>query len=754
MASTDELAVRPDFYAPSLTPFSVEKSVSAPRTERATGDGGGFSQNTANTRHVQATGLGPSTLDPGDAMASNPTANYSPFVEIGASGLAQYGGFIRDEFLPQLQGDLGLRVWREMFDNDPIVGALVFAVQMLMRKVEWRVEPPESPTVEGIVAARQKERMKIQEQRAQSIAAQALGSGTGQGGAGANGSTANGLAPASHQPTPPFAAPNHDPVSPFHQPLPEHGGQPLPHAPTPVAGPRPGVPSFPAPNHSIGTPDNRPGANPQPNPATRPSTNFPARPDKPSSNPGGGPNQQGALSGRDGLPGARPANMPSPVDAGSDSDIGGLPKKPLLKGMEILEDVFDRWYEESVVEKAAGSGQFIGGIDATDVGTVPLDPETNEPMDFPIGLSPTDPPSPEEQKAEELAVFVETCLHDTIDSWSDLISQIITMIVYGFSFHEVVYKKRNGPNPDDPTQGSRFADGKIGWAKIAGRAQETRHRWEFDEFGNVLGMWQLAPPKFQLKYIPMSKGLLFRTTGYKNNPEGRSILRSAYRPWYLKRRIEEMEAIGVERNLAGLPVAYVPYQWMTTLATPSEQAALEEVKKIVRNIRNDEQAGLVFPAMFDPDTKQKIFEFELLSTASGSSSKVQDTDKIITRYDQRIAMVALVDFILLGHESVGSKALADTKADLFTTALEAWLNVIADVFNMYAIPRLMQMNGEDPAMAPRLTFGKLARISLMEISQLITALAGAGADLFPDGVLEDYVREAAGLPPKTSTDDL
>lgn len=52
--------------------------------------------------------------------------------------------------------------------------------------------------------------------------------------------------------------------------------------------------------------------------------------------------------------------------------------------------------------------------------------------------------------------------------------------------------------------------------------------------------------------------MLFRTESVKDNPEGRSILRNAYRSWYFKRRIQEIEAIGIERDLAGLPVIHAP----------------------------------------------------------------------------------------------------------------------------------------------------------------------------------------------------
>ncbi|WP_155274431.1 hypothetical protein [Piscirickettsia salmonis] len=45
---------------------------------------------------------------------------------------------------------------------------------------------------------------------------------------------------------------------------------------------------------------------------------------------------------------------------------------------------------------------------------------------------------------------------------------------------------------------------------------------------------------------------MFRTTSRKGNPEGRSILRNAYQPWYYKKNLESIESIGIERNLVGL----------------------------------------------------------------------------------------------------------------------------------------------------------------------------------------------------------
>ena len=242
--------------------------------------------------------------------------------------------------------------------------------------------------------------------------------------------------------------------------------------------------------------------------------------------------------------------------------------------------------------------------------------------------------------------------------------------------------------------------------------------------------------------IPIEKSLLFRTTTAKNNPEGSSILSNAYRPWFFKRRIEEIEAVGIERDLAGLPIAYLPPEYLSSTATADQVSVLNTVKDIVTSIKRNEQEGIVMPTMYD-DAGHKMFDLQLLS--SGGSRQF-DTDKIIQRYDQRMSMSILSDFILLGSDRVGSYALGASKMDLWSMSVDSIAKNIAEVMNQYAIPRLLKLNGMDISRAPFLTYGEVAHIDLTEISDFVTKLAQAGV-LMPDPKLEDYLREMAGLQP-------
>ena len=65
----------------------------------------------------------------------------SEFRELGVTGLKRASGYLDEEFLPQLRGRKAVQVYKEMSENEPLVGALLFSIDRLLRNQEWRVEP-------------------------------------------------------------------------------------------------------------------------------------------------------------------------------------------------------------------------------------------------------------------------------------------------------------------------------------------------------------------------------------------------------------------------------------------------------------------------------------------------------------------------------------------------------------------------------------------------------------------------------------
>ena len=337
---------------------------------------------------------------------------------------------------------------------------------------------------------------------------------------------------------------------------------------------------------------------------------------------------------------------------------------------------------------------------------------------------------------KEAAEFVESCLDDMEDTWIDTISEILSFLTYGWSLHEIVYKRRMGRTRDPRTK-SKYTDGLIGWQKLPIRAQETLYQWEYDDEDNLIAMTQQPPPSFQLYTIPMEKALLFRTKSRKDNPEGRSILRNAYRSWYFKRRIQEIEGIGI-RDLAGLPVINTPEALGNIWDKDSSemQALRASLEALVKNVRRDQAEGLVLP-----------FGYEFKLVTSGGQRQF-NTSEIIDRYDSRIAMTVLADFILLGHQEVGSFALSSDKTELFSMAIGAYLDIICEVFNNKAIPALIDINGDHfngITDYPIMTHGDIEDADITKVSAYLKDMIGIGV-LIPDDGLEDYVRQVGHLP--------
>lgn len=351
-------------------------------------------------------------------------------------------------------------------------------------------------------------------------------------------------------------------------------------------------------------------------------------------------------------------------------------------------------------------------------------------------------PYDDSEAAQANAQFIQECIDDMSDSWDSTLQSILSMLPYGWSYHEIVYKQRGGDSKD-PSRKSKFDDRRIGWRKFAIRSQDSLWKWNLDHDGGIQGMIQVDPfGQRGMVEIPIDKSLLFRTGTQKNNPEGRSLLRTAYRPWYFKRRIEEIEAIGIERDLAGLPIAYLPPEYLSSGATDEQKRITAMMQTIVQNVKRNEQEGLVFPLIYD-ERGNKMFDLQLMSASGGRQF---DTDKVISRYDQRIAMSVLSDFILLGHERVGSFALGASKIDLWTMAVDAIAKTIAETVNQHAIPRLLKLNGMDTKVAPYMTYGEVAHIDLGELAEFVSKLTTAGA-ITSDPTLEDHLRTLAGLPP-------
>jgi len=346
---------------------------------------------------------------------------------------------------------------------------------------------------------------------------------------------------------------------------------------------------------------------------------------------------------------------------------------------------------------------------------------------------------PEHQQHAE---FLATCQDDMSHTWEDFVAEVCTMLPYGWAAMEIVYKVCRGHVPGQPGASSRYEDGLWRWRKLPLRAQETRKRWEWDPAGGVQAMVQRLPDGRGEAILPVEKLLLFRTTQHKGNPEGRSILRTAARAYLFKKRAEELEGIGLERDLSGIPKIGVPAKLLASNATGDEKARLQEFVEMGKRLRVDEQSAVVYPLAYD-ERGNKVYEVELMASPG---TKAVQAGPIVERWARHMAMSVLADVVLLGHERVGSEALARTKGEMFTLTLDAWMQSIADVLNRHAVPRLFALNGWPTSELPRLVPAPVTQVDLVDLVNGVVALAGAGAGLLPNPEVEAQLAQRLGLP--------
>jgi len=346
------------------------------------------------------------------------------------------------------------------------------------------------------------------------------------------------------------------------------------------------------------------------------------------------------------------------------------------------------------------------------------------------GVAWTAKPASEDVVDIAAADFLTANMAGLKHPFRDTIAQMLSAAQYGFSFHETVY--------------DRNERGEIVWRKFGFRPQDSLSEWRLDEFNDAVAFVQLrdrdAVP------IPVVKGLYYRID--TSAVSGKSLIRRAYRSWFFKKRDEEKLQIAIDRNINGIPMARIPAE---VLAAGEGDAKFDLVKKIVTRTKRDEQAGIMFPSDRDDIHGNLLYEFLLL--APSGDPHFEQVVAVIRMYAADIAGVILAQFINLGRDAVGSRALAEPQQDLFQAALEAILDGMQDTLNRQAVKPLFELN---PSLVPagrplpRLVHGEVRDVDLLQTGDFLLKTSQAGAQWpFEDPQFMADLGEMAGFEANT-----
>ncbi|HUV08064.1 MAG TPA: hypothetical protein VMX75_10075 [Spirochaetia bacterium] len=273
-----------------------------------------------------------------------------------------------------------------------------------------------------------------------------------------------------------------------------------------------------------------------------------------------------------------------------------------------------------------------------------------------------EPGSEEKQDVEIAKTLEKALLEEMTITWDDTVRHALLMLPFGFSALEKVYEYRGGlilPRKLDP----RLPQSVVGW-KFDRKKHRLTHMAQRDIDGKKIE-------------IPIEKLLVFTTEKEGDNWEGCSILRSAYKGWYIKDTLEKINSIMHDRWGAGIPDMTVPKN------VERGSDAWNQAVKLAEDIHANEKGYIV---------KNEGWLVDIL----GGKGEGKGTDVLgsIKYYDEAIATAMLAMFISLGTSKSGNRALGQTFFDAFLMSIQAWADYIAEVINRFCVRELVDLNWE------------------------------------------------------------
>jgi hypothetical protein len=323
---------------------------------------------------------------------------------------------------------------------------------------------------------------------------------------------------------------------------------------------------------------------------------------------------------------------------------------------------------------------------------------------------------------------------------------------YGFSIQEWTARRRD--------------DGVITLADVAPRAQMTCERWDLDEEGNVLGVLQRNPQNQRDIYLPRSKLLYMVDDTLSDSPEGLGLFRHLVAPAQRLARYEQLEGIGFETDLRGIPIGRGPF---TKLAqdvqagriSKADRTAIEgPIRNFIKNHVKTAKLGILLDSIAYESKDEagrpssvKQWDIDLLK---GGSTSFEQNAAAIERLNREMARILGVEQLMLGSDSSGSFALSKDKTSSFYLLVDGTLTETREQAEDDLLWPMWQLNGWPEEMMPSLKTEAVRFTDVEQVAATLRDMATAGAVLDERDPVIDEVRDLMGMsrrPPEIVPDD-
>ena len=311
-------------------------------------------------------------------------------------------------------------------------------------------------------------------------------------------------------------------------------------------------------------------------------------------------------------------------------------------------------------------------------------------------------------------------------NFNKFITESLTFLEFGFCLFEKTFEMR---------------DGRQYLHSLSYRPQPSIEGFKFDDmdggsdFDAAVQIIKLYPVKETVD-IPRMNLVYFGPKVIGQDFWGKSVLRSAYKHWFYKEELYQIDAVAHDRFGVGIPKGRYPEK--------ATKRARDNFNKTLKNLRSHQQSYI---SMSKGPTEQESFDIEMLKLEASGRLDPMPT---IEHHNAEIAKSVLVLFMDLGTSQTGSRATSMTLADVFYHGLIGYVNHMRDVINREVVTPLVEYNfGSDINI--KIDYANLQKKSISTLAADLDKL-GVRNFVTPDFKLEQFLRRRAELPMKDEDD--
>lgn len=358
-------------------------------------------------------------------------------------------------------------------------------------------------------------------------------------------------------------------------------------------------------------------------------------------------------------------------------------------------------------------------------------------------------PADDSPAAQEAAEFMQDICDDLDTSWTRLVRRSIMFKFHGFMAQEWIAKKRD--------------DGLIGLRAIEQRPQHTITKWDLDEGGSIKGLIQTSPQTGEELYLPRGKLLYLVDDTLTDRPDGMGWFHHLVDIGDRLKSLLDLEAIGFERDLRGIPVGRAPFQEINRMISEGKLTKqqgddmIAGLREFVTMQRRTSETGLVVDSKpYESKSENGItvsgspqWDLQLIS---GDPQSVEEIGMAVKRLQYEVALLLGAEVLLTGREGEGSRALSEDKSRNTYLTANAILADIAEGVNRDIRDPIWAMNGFPDELKPKAVPEDVSFKDAETVAKTLADMATAGAVLAPDDDAIDDVRNLLGISPSKPID--